>query len=206
MHYDYGFGAVDASLAVLASESWLNVNPNVPVTESRTVNEPLVDGIAVERSVTINGGSLLAEAVEIDLSIAHDRIGDLRITLTSPSGTESLLMDTRNDFLSGFTDYRMTSVRHWDEPSAGTWTLRILDDEDGNTGTWLNWSLTVQTRDATNRAAPCDLVGTLGEVDVLDLLQHVEWFLSGDQRADQECDDDVDVADLLVFLECWFVN
>ena len=59
---------------------------------------------------------------------AHPRRGDIRITLTSPQGTESVLLPYRNyDFVNeeGYDDWPFMSVHHWGENPVGQWTLTI---------------------------------------------------------------------------------
>ena len=59
---------------------------------------------------------------------AHPRRGDIKITLTSPQGTESVLLPYRNyDFVNeeGYDDWPFMSVHHWGENPVGQWTLTI---------------------------------------------------------------------------------
>ncbi|TKS81670.1 Proprotein convertase subtilisin/kexin type 5 [Collichthys lucidus] len=53
--------------------------------------------------------------------------GDLSISLESPAGTVSLLLDTRpNDASSaGLVNWTMMTVHCWDEQPHGLWTLKI---------------------------------------------------------------------------------
>ena len=59
---------------------------------------------------------------------SHPRRGDIRITLTSPQGTESVLLPYRNyDFVNeeGYDNWPFMSVHHWGENPTGQWTLSI---------------------------------------------------------------------------------
>ncbi len=53
--------------------------------------------------------------------------GDIRLELTSPYGTLSVLMDYRDkDSSPGvFSDWPFMSVHYWGEDPRGTWTLRV---------------------------------------------------------------------------------
>lgn len=148
--HDYGFGAVDLYQAVRLAETWTlqqtSVNQTVlaAVSSSPSLAIPATGTV----STTINIASdIEIEHVLIDLNISHARAGDLIVTLISPDGTESVLIDRPvNGTFTGiysFTgiDFLTTSNAHWGESSAGTWTLEIQDAAGGNSGTLNNWSL-----------------------------------------------------------------
>ena len=62
------------------------------------------------------------------LEDSHPRRGDIKIELTSPQGTKSILLPYRNyDFISaeGYDDWPFMSVHFWGENPIGTWTLKI---------------------------------------------------------------------------------
>ena len=62
------------------------------------------------------------------LQDAHPRRGDIKIELTSPQGTKSILLPYRNyDFVNveGYDDWPFMSVHFWGENPVGTWTLKI---------------------------------------------------------------------------------
>ncbi|MCR4377239.1 MAG: tandem-95 repeat protein, partial [Rhodospirillales bacterium] len=152
--HDYGYGMVDAYAAVRLAESWTAqgtaVN-EVSSAASSSVSRNIPDGGAISSTVSI-AQNLIIDQVEVDLSIDHNHLGDLYVSLTSPDGTESVLMDragkdpdNATDLGLGATSLRFTmgSVHHWGESSAGTWTLTVKDMVSGNTGTLNNWALRV---------------------------------------------------------------
>ena len=62
------------------------------------------------------------------LEDSHPRRGDIKIELTSPQGTKSILLPYRNyDFINaeGYNDWPFMSVHLWGENPIGTWTLKI---------------------------------------------------------------------------------
>ena len=62
------------------------------------------------------------------LEDSHPRRGDIKIELTSPQGTKSILLPYRNyDFINaeGYDDWPFMSVHFWGENPIGTWTLKI---------------------------------------------------------------------------------
>ena len=61
------------------------------------------------------------------ISLSYSRRGDVRIYLTSPSGTTSVLLPEREkDHDPGqFRDWPFMSVFFWGEDPTGTWTLDV---------------------------------------------------------------------------------
>ena len=58
----------------------------------------------------------------------HPRRGDIKIELTSPSGTKSILLPYRHyDFVNeeGYDSWPFMSVHFWGENPSGTWRLKI---------------------------------------------------------------------------------
>jgi hypothetical protein len=72
----------------------------------------------------------------------HNHRGDLRITVTSPSGTRSILQRF-NPFTGGgsLTDWTFYSTHHFFEGTAGTWTVQVSDEKIGATGSVTSVSL-----------------------------------------------------------------
>jgi subtilisin-like proprotein convertase family protein len=99
----------------------------------------------VTRSLSV-GAEIRIETVELVLNVTTSFVGDLRIVLTAPSGTESILALPRSDSTDGYVDYVFTSRRCWDEFSAGTWTVNISDRAAGDEGTWDDLRLVIHGR------------------------------------------------------------
>jgi subtilisin family serine protease/subtilisin-like proprotein convertase family protein len=87
--------------------------------------------------------TLLCEFVALRLDTDHTARGDLRVTLVSPQGTRSVLQQVNTDMLPGPRDWTYYSVQHFYESSAGTWTLRVSDEDDNGVGSILSASLTI---------------------------------------------------------------
>ncbi|KAK2827642.1 hypothetical protein Q7C36_018568 [Tachysurus vachellii] len=85
------------------------------------------------------------EHVQVEASIEYTRRGDLHITLTSPSGTTTVLLAERERDTSsnGFRNWAFMSVHTWGENPTGTWTLKITDTSGRmeNEGQILSWKL-----------------------------------------------------------------
>uniref|UniRef100_A0A8C7PJF2 Neuroendocrine convertase 1 n=1 Tax=Oncorhynchus mykiss TaxID=8022 RepID=A0A8C7PJF2_ONCMY len=88
---------------------------------------------------------LSLEHVQVEASIEYTRRGDLHITLTSPSGTSTVLLAERERDMSsnGFRNWDFMSVHTWGEDPTGTWTLKITDtvSQGINEGQILTWKL-----------------------------------------------------------------
>ncbi len=145
VNHKYGFGAIDAGAAVNAATAWTNVEPELSTTAGPlAVAVPIPDNDATGVSSTINvSEDLNIEWVEVTLDVTHTYRGDLEIVLTSPSGTESILAETRGDSGDGYLGWTFTSARHWDEASLGDWTLTIRDLLNLDTGTFDSWELNI---------------------------------------------------------------
>lgn len=146
---DYGFGVIDAEAAVNAALTWtgagdlkfLDTYDIIPeegaIPDAEFIEFPPESGEYVISNWLFYPGSafedtfcvktdIQLEAIEVELTTTGAWVGDLQILLTSPYGTVSPLAMTRSDF-STYTDYVFTSFKHWDEASAGEWTIHIVD-------------------------------------------------------------------------------
>ncbi|OLB71846.1 MAG: hypothetical protein AUH96_04980 [Nitrospirae bacterium 13_2_20CM_2_61_4] len=114
----------------------------------REVNQTIPDNDPTGLADSVTFGSEFAnfavEHVEVEFTATHPYRGDLEVTLTSPSGVMSRLATVRNrDFSADFSSWPFSSVRHWGEGAAGTWTLRVTDGVVGDEGTWTAWKLRI---------------------------------------------------------------
>ena len=146
----YGFGAVDAKAAVDAARGWVNLPPQkVYRSPTQAVNLPIPDNAPTGVSSTLTvAGSNVAKIEWVDLvfnAASHPYSGDLRIVLTSPSGTELVLADTH------FCDSRCAPYNGWrfgiahllDEAADGVWKISVKDGAADDVGNFDNWQLTV---------------------------------------------------------------
>jgi subtilisin-like proprotein convertase family protein len=156
---DYGFGVVNAHDAVRLSETWTVkstyaamdvatafVAPALPVTVGTYFSD-----LVITRALDI-------DKIEIDLRLTHDWIGELRISLLSPEGTESVIVDrpgvARGGSGAGTSmdniNFTMTSNQFWGEDSVGTWRLKVEDLGGNGTGRLDSWRLNVFGDDVTH--------------------------------------------------------
>lgn len=158
LHYspDYGFGLVDAHAAVRLAESWSGqamYSDLVTATAAAAPGIAIPDGAAAGVSSTVSiGAQLDIDRVEVELDISHSWIGDLKVSLISPQGTESVLVNRPGinpDTGSGRgssadnLNFVLSSNHFWGEASAGVWTLKVSDLAGGETGRLNGWSLKV---------------------------------------------------------------
>lgn len=148
--HDFGFGIADAHAAVRIAETWTKQQIYTNMTSTSNFDG---GSVAIPSSGTVTTQITVNQDIEIEhavvyLDINHARSGDLVISLISPDGTESILVDridngTYTDFY-GIRDgfwFDFSSVAHWGETSQGTWTLEIQDVVSGNSGTLNDWDL-----------------------------------------------------------------
>jgi subtilisin-like proprotein convertase family protein len=148
---DYGFGLVDAHAAVRLAETWMlqSTSANLArATAAATPNRALTDAGTTSFTLDI-ARDLTLDRVEVALDLRHSWRGDLRITLVSPNGTESVLIDRigvapgrtgRGDSADNII-FDLTSSQFWGENARGTWTLRVQDLHAGERGSLVSWRL-----------------------------------------------------------------
>ncbi|MCC6321303.1 MAG: S8 family serine peptidase [Phycisphaerales bacterium] len=203
MHSDlFGFGALDAGAATTLAQSWVNR----PV-EASFVSDTISPALSIPDNNTtgittsiVAASPLIVERAQVTLTLPHPSIGNLRIRLISPSGTEALLAAPRFDStVGGYNNFTFTAVKFWDERAAGSWTLRIADETAGNTGTLTGWQLKLHGYVPT---CPCDWDLSGGAPTLQDLFDFLTSFFAG--RGDFNADTTTSVQDLFDFLDCWF--
>ncbi|MGF1488098.1 MAG: S8 family serine peptidase, partial [Prochloraceae cyanobacterium] len=166
--HDFGAGLVDAKAAVRLAETWTtqktSANEATPVVVTSTdtlLTIPDNDPNGISSTVNVASG-LDIDYVEVDLNIDRNFIGDLEVTLTSPDGTVSTLINRPGQMLEpgpiqelfglplpvngssqNNLDFVFGSTQHWGETGVGDWTLTVKDLKTGDLGRLNNWSLTL---------------------------------------------------------------
>ena len=152
---DFGFGLVDAHAAVRLAESWTEQSTQadrlvVTRTSDPSPNLAIPEGGTLSNAITVSGSAIEIDRVEVTLDITHTWIGDLSVSLVSPAGTTSLLIDrpgvsVSNAFGTSQDNIRFTvdSVQFWGESGDGTWTLIVGDAVTGDAGTLNAWTLSL---------------------------------------------------------------
>lgn len=139
-HHAYGAGLVNAAAAINLATNWNNLSPMATFSLTQT-NLSLVipdfNVAGVSRTFTVTNENFRVEHVALTTDISHTYYGNLAITLISPQGIASRLAEQHGVFDSadnGYTGWTFNSVRHWGEQAKGTWTVRIADTLERNTG------------------------------------------------------------------------
>ncbi len=147
-HNWYGFGRVNVDAAVALAKSYTSSLGTYVETSwaheatglSLAVPDNSASGVANTLSVA---QALKIESVQLRLWVTHADLSEIAVELTSPGGTKSIVVNMRNA-MTGLTNYEgdvLLSNAFFQESSAGTWTLRVLDGKVGNTGTLTRWGL-----------------------------------------------------------------
>jgi len=156
--YKYGFGVVKATDALTIASTWDNLGAEQQqMHESGVLNVTITDdpNETVVSSVTVTewtDGFFVTESVVVYVDVQHPSRGDLKIVLTSPQGTESILHPSKrpeNTQLEGddVGKWKLLTLRAWGEDPAGNWTLRLIDESPGNYGDCfdLPWEFTYES-------------------------------------------------------------
>jgi len=97
--------------------------------------------------------TLFCEHVAVRLMTDNQIRGNLRITLTSPAGTRSVLDRYNSDTNAGPADWTYYTTHCFYENSAGTWMVSITDEGEANFGQVNSVSLTISGRPVEGPAA-----------------------------------------------------
>ena len=153
MHFsnDYGFGLVDATAAVRLAETWFigGQTARTSANQGQVTSDMLNGSLAIPDNtaagVTVNGvfagGSnfqIEYTTITVTMSPNHSFMGDLEITVTSASGSQSVIHDNtggETDFPGTWT-FMTRAFRG--EYAAGTWSVNVADLAGADTGTLTN--------------------------------------------------------------------
>ena len=146
----YGFGMADAAAAVALARTWTRLPTQARFSSpAQAVGQAIPDNnpTGVASTLTV-AGSGIGRIEWVDLSFnaaSHPYSGDLRIVLTSPSGTEQVLAEQHS--CSGrcapYDNWRFGIAHFLDEPADGVWKISVQDLAAADTGTFQSWQLTL---------------------------------------------------------------
>ncbi len=149
-HNWFGFGALDieAALELAANQTttmpaYLETlsNGNWKYVKSLSLSVPDFSASGVSNSIGVTD-NLIAEEVQVRLSVDHTRASDLGVELTSPSGTKSQLMLINSNIVDKkLNDVIFLSNAFYGESAQGQWTLKVIDARAGETGTLTRWGV-----------------------------------------------------------------
>ena len=137
-NHKFGAGLVDATAAVNMAIGWNNLTSQLKRSIAQTglsVAIPNQNTTGITREfVVAPQDNIRVEHVTVTVSINHTARGNLKITLTSPSGTVSRLAEVRSDANDNYANWTFMTVRNWGENASGTWRLKVTD-ESGTSNT-----------------------------------------------------------------------
>ncbi|XP_071965547.1 furin-1-like [Antedon mediterranea] len=133
--HKFGFGLMDAKSMVTTAEDWQPLpEQHVCIVEGSGMPQNITSGDSLYLQIRTNGCAGTSNAVryiehvQVKISLYHKRRGNLAITLTSPSGTQSNLLSPRpNDFGKSFQNWPFLTTHSWGETAFGIWRLKVED-------------------------------------------------------------------------------
>lgn len=152
----FGHGRVDAEAAVAEALDW----------NGQTGDQTFQDNSSPDRSIPdnnprgikdkiISDAEFVMGAVKVNVDITHTYIGDLRVTLVSPSGTSVPLHDrsggSTNDLHAEFDIHVVPGLHALSgEPVKGEWVLHVQDLARADRGRLKRWSLDISGQTDTS--------------------------------------------------------
>ncbi|HEX5054089.1 MAG TPA: proprotein convertase P-domain-containing protein [Planctomycetota bacterium] len=105
------------------------------------------DPVGIRDAVDIGGPGPIHE-VRVSVDITHTYIGDLRVTLRSPSGTDVVLHDRQgfsaDNIIRTYEPATTPALAAFaGEPAAGSWTLSVIDLAGRDVGKLNRWELRI---------------------------------------------------------------
>ena len=156
-HHQFGAGLVNAAAAVDSAGTWTNLPPqtSLSVSQNTSTTIPNNTSLGATRSFVFTSATHRVEQVTVKLTATHSARADLEITLTSPSGMVSQLATVSTSAQNSYTNWTFSSVQHWGESAAGTWTVKVADRSNtGNTTGGTLGNVTVTLFGAANNPPP----------------------------------------------------
>lgn len=138
-NHKFGAGLVDAAAAVNLATGWTNLTAQLKRAIAQTglsVAIPNQNTTGITRELVVPAqDNLRVEHVTVTVNINHTARGNLKVTLTSPSGTVSRLAEVHSDSGDNYANWTFMTVRNWGENAAGTWRLKITDESGTSNAT-----------------------------------------------------------------------
>lgn len=151
---DVGYGLVDATAAVRLAETWdaqSTTSNLMTVTGEAEAGLSLGTGEGLALSTITMSAGLSVEHAQVVLDLNNADSSDLVVVLTSPSGTQSVLLDAPGMKEIYPSNFAMTSTQYLGESSQGTWTVSVYDTkQDGSSATFGGWTINLYGSAATD--------------------------------------------------------
>jgi|GEM_PF-2442749 len=136
-NHKYGAGIVDAGRAVAEAHRGILLptqtdSLRIEVSSSNQLTIPDATASAPGKAELTFTPAIGPDFVITHVQLRIDKIlapniGELGVTLVSPSGMESTLMEPRLDFSDDLTEWTFGSLRYWGENGSGLWKVEFRD-------------------------------------------------------------------------------
>jgi len=141
----FGFGLMDAGAMVSLAKKWKPV-PDQEVFvghyAENSMEIPSRGRMNLDVVIDTRGQIRFLEHVQAEVTLAYHPRGRLTIALTSPMGTESVLLPLRpRDTKTKLMAWKFLTVHCWGENPDGKWTLTISHDGSSSKGKLTSWRL-----------------------------------------------------------------
>ncbi|CAI4226509.1 unnamed protein product [Auanema sp. JU1783] len=140
----FGFGSLDAKKLIKNAAVWKNVEKENICSKELVLKEKITFTHELSAVINIpfpgcqNTSSEVnyVEKVELQVSIHHDRRGDIVLDLESPSGTVIRLLERRiyDNSEIGILNWPFVASHFWGENAVGVWKLYVHDEGKTNGG------------------------------------------------------------------------
>jgi subtilisin family serine protease len=147
----FGYGKVNAFAAVQAAQrlgqAWRRLTQTVKVEQATPVAIPDYPATGVDSPLAVTPSGPLVD-LQVQVQVNHDFLGDLSLTLVTPSGTEVLIQgrtlgrqqELRQRYSLATTPALINLLG---QAVQGDWRLRATDHAPGATGQILSWGMTL---------------------------------------------------------------
>jgi subtilisin-like proprotein convertase family protein len=141
-HYNniYGFGVIDANKAVemalkYSKEDTEKLGQFISHTFNFSGNITIPDNKSSGATVrSVNSKEMIAEEVQVKLSIEHANSSDLAIWLKSPKGTSHQVIPRGSKTNGNYVNILFTSNAFYGEEAKGEWEIKAVDGNAGEAG------------------------------------------------------------------------
>jgi len=139
----YGFGVVDANAAVALSKDFSTLGEEQISSQAFSIDELPESQKEVVYTLHIDK-DFFVQSAQLSIKTDHDNCGKLKITLVSPSATESTLAYGDTVLYDKYNPWKLLSLQFLDESSLGEWRVKIEDVGFGNSVSSLELSLEIK--------------------------------------------------------------
>lgn len=152
----FGHGCVDAEAAVAEALNRKQQTGDQTFQSSSSPDKSIPDNNSrgIKDKITSQDDFAIS-TIEVSIDITHTYVGDLVVTLISPSGTSVPLHNrvggSANDLHSNFNIHSVPGLHAFtDEPVNGEWVLHVQDLASADRGRLKSWSLDISGQVASS--------------------------------------------------------